>query len=196
MVVMMKSTLKKFRLFFTLLYPFFFFVGCNSFPVINITETPVRTQTSLAFITSTGTVVTSEQPMGSLTPTPTPFSVSLKEIALVIIRGKGIVHASPGSIIACGSQAWRYEDDRLVEVPWSVYENALNSKNRNHWPPYTITFSVSPLSDDKTVQVDVRTYYSRGITERSRGGEDSVWKLKYQEGQWQVIDTKRTLVWD
>jgi len=125
-------------------------------------------------------------------------SIPLEDAALIIMReDSGLINLSraSGSIIASGEHAWRYQDDQLIEVEWGEYENALNSSDRKDWPPYTVTFSVSPL-DDKSIQVDVSILYDRGITEDSRGGNSSIWKLKYQEGQWQVIGIVEGSFWD
>lgn len=126
-------------------------------------------------------------------------SIPLEDTALIIMReDSGLINLSrvSGSIIASGEHAWRYQDDQLIEIELGEYENALNSSDRNDWPPYTITFSVSPPSEDKSIQVDVSIFYDRGITEDSRGGNSSTWKLKYQERRWQVISIVEGRFWD
>src|SRR5688500_12001766 len=70
-------------------------------------------------------------------------SIPLEDAALIIMReDSGLINLSRASdsIIASGEHAWRYQDDRLIEVELSDYENALNSNDRKDWPPYTITF--------------------------------------------------------
>ena len=129
----------------------------------------------------------------------THTSIPLEETALIIMcENSGLFNSSraSGTILASGEHAWRYQDDRLMEVAWSDYEIALHSSNQKDWPPYTITFSVSPLSDDNSIQVEVSILYDTGFTEDSRGGNSSIWKLKYLEGQWQVIDIAEGISWD
>ena len=126
-------------------------------------------------------------------------SIPLEETALIIMReDSGLLNLSraSGTILASGEHAWRYQDDRLTEVAWSDYENAIKSVNQKDWPPYTISFEVSPLSDDEIIQVEVSILYDMGFTEDSRGGNSSTWKLKYQEGQWQVIGIDEGAFWD
>ncbi len=154
---------------------------------------------SLAILTCLALVSSCEAPpITTSTSTAVSRPTEEEEIALLIIREEGFVNTSrtSGSILASDKRAWRYQDGHLTETAWSDYESALNSNDRNDWPPYTIKFSISAPLADQTIQVDVSTYYDMGITENSRGGNDSVWNMKYQAGQWQVLDMEITESWD
>lgn len=125
-------------------------------------------------------------------------TLSLEETALLIIRQPGFVNktGADGSILASAGNAWRYVDDLLVEVPWSAYEIALSSVDHNDWPPYTISFTISHQSADETVTVNVTTDYDRGMCEGSRGGNESEWTLRKQDGAWLVLDVAYLISWD
>ena len=124
--------------------------------------------------------------------------VSLTEIALLIIRKDGFVNASriAGSMIASAGKAWRYQDDQLIEVPWVDYEMSRNSDNPKDWAPYTIGFTISHFTDDQTIRVNVTTYYDIGMSEDSRGGNESTWMLKYQDNGWKILDIEYQMSWD
>lgn len=125
---------------------------------------------------------------------PAPPPLSREEAALVIIRAEGFVNSShaAGSILASDGTAWRYNGDGLTEVPWSEYERAL-ADDPADWPPYTITFTVSPSSTAGTVHVDVSTIYDMGLMEGSRGGNDTSFTMRQVDGRWRVIDVEYTM---
>ncbi|SNB44622.1 hypothetical protein [Geobacter sp. DSM 9736] len=122
-----------------------------------------------------------------------PIPPAPEELALIIIRRDGFASSEPGSILANNGRAWRYQDDGLSEVPWSEYERATGSDDQKDWPPYTITFAVSPLSADNTLTMEVYALYDAGIIEGSRGGADTIWTLKYQDETWQVMDIEYSM---
>ena len=124
------------------------------------------------------------------------MTLSLEKLALLIMR-RGDVNPiySAGSILASDNRAWRYQNDELIEVAWSDYERALNSDDRDDWPPYTISFTITSLSDDEAV-VSVATDYDQGICEESRGGCESTWRLKYEDGGWRIQDIEYKMSWD
>lgn len=121
--------------------------------------------------------------------------VSPEDVALLIIRHEGFVNKScaEGSILATEGHAWRYQADRLMEVPWSDYLDAVNG---DPCPPYTIEFTVGPVSADRTLQFSVATLYDMGICEESRGGNETAWTLQYLDGEWRVAAVDYLMMWD
>lgn len=131
--------------------------------------------------------------------TPAPLPVLLEELALLIIRNRRFVNTgyTSGSILASDGKAWRYLDDRLVEVPWSDYECAVNSGDRKEWPPYTITLENLQVSEDgQSVWLDVTTVYDMGMVESSRGGNESRVLVKYGDGGWHIAEIEALMDWD
>lgn len=126
------------------------------------------------------------------------LTVDLQELALLILREGGFLHpdAREGAIIASGGQAWRYRDGQLHEVPWHAYETALNSSDRNDWPPYTIDFSIVPGTGCQSLELSVSTLYDRGICEESRGGNETRWTLQYAGNRWQTVTLEHLMSWD
>lgn len=125
---------------------------------------------------------------------PVSLPLSPKEAALLIVSTEGFVNSGhvAGSILASDGTAWRYNDDGLTDVPWSEYERALGDDPAG-WPPYTITFTVSPPAADGTVRVAVSTIYDMGLVEGSRGGNETSFTLRREDGRWRVIDVEYTL---
>lgn len=128
----------------------------------------------------------------------TPMPPTAIELAHCIMHRQGFMNTqhATGALLASEGQVWRYEDDQLSEVPWCEYERALNSAHRADWPPYTIGFSISSQPDSHTILLSVVTDYDQGICEESRGGNETVWSLCYQDGVWQVGAIDYLLTWD
>jgi hypothetical protein len=129
---------------------------------------------------------------------PTSLNISIESLAILIIREDGFIdtNRTEGSILATEGHYWRYKNNLLVEIKKSDYDLAINSNDRKDWPPYTITFIYIHQYADQPDRIYVTTYYDMGISENSRGGNESIWTISSTEGEWRVINIAYTKHWD
>ncbi|HXU33498.1 MAG TPA: hypothetical protein VN851_23260 [Thermoanaerobaculia bacterium] len=66
------------------------------------------------------------------------------------------------------------------------------SSDRSQWPPYTILFTITPVSPNR-LTLDVHTRFDMGLTPESRGGSEETWTLTKKGGRWSVTNRETTM---
>ncbi|HEV7671980.1 MAG TPA: hypothetical protein VGS22_25940 [Thermoanaerobaculia bacterium] len=135
-------------------------------------------------------------------PAARPATFDEKEIAELVAATsfKDFGRSTEGTILA------RFEDfDR--EEPASVWiaekgsslragsaqdlDRAFGS-DRAKWPPYTILFTIVPVSANR-LTLEVHTRFDMGLLAESRGGSVESWTLTKKGGRWSVTNHETTL---
>lgn len=85
-------------------------------------------------------------------------------------------------------RVWTYKDAKLLPGTNEDFGKAIG-KDRKQWPSYLFTISIVLLKAD-AADIKVSTIFNMGLSARSRGGNQALWKLVRLDGRWLVIDEK------
>jgi len=118
---------------------------------------------------------------------------------------KALIKESPGGgVIAYVKKL--YSDNikahRIWEIETSHYKKGKMedlqkafSKDSSDWPPKTFLFVIESYNDFEIV-FRVATYYDKGLSPRSRGGNESLWTWRKQPDGWKLIKKETSIHWD
>jgi len=88
-------------------------------------------------------------------------------------------------------RVWVAEKGTLRAGSTQDLDRAYGS-DRSQWPPYTILFTITPVSPNR-LTVEVHTRFDMGLLPESRGGSEENWTLLRKGGRWSVANRETTM---
>lgn len=89
---------------------------------------------------------------------------------------------------------WIIRDGKAVPGTIQDLQQAFGS-NRSRWPPKTYLFSVESYIQHTAI-IRVQTHYDKGISPKSRGGNEKEWTLIKDLNGWKILEKELIAMWD